>query len=582
MINQIIPKKKVYKNKTYNGIKIMEEDTYITCSNCNKEILQSDLLEGRNVCPNCEYHHKLKATDRIKWLCDDDSFKEIDQYMTQADPLNFEGYQEKLLFDKKKTSLNEAIICGEATINDEKCILAVMESDFRMGSMGTIVGQKIFNAAKLACKLKQPFVIYTCSGGARMQEGVWSLMQMAKTLEAFEMLNKAGLLSVVVLTNPTTGGVSASFATAADIVIAEPKAIVGFAGRKVIANTIKEELPEDFQTAEFLMKNGHIDDIVSRLEQKQYLTMLMKLFKAEQIDKKNHFSNCVTKLPFIKENSDSKGLTKAMDSLKIVRQMDRPSTLDYISYLFEDFVELHGDRMTSDDPAMITGVGFFHDRPVTVIGHQRGKDYSDNLKRNFGMPSPAGFRKARRIIEQSMKFNRPIITFVDTKGADPTAQAEMLNQSEAISQCTRQMLVADVPILSIVIGEGGSGGALAISTGNKLLMLKNAVFSVISPEGAASILWKNSQLVEKAAENLKITAQDLADFGIADGVIPEIDSDASSNVKKQAKIIDYYILKSLDELIQLNKEQIIEQRFNKYTTIGAHDSNKREEIKANV
>lgn len=567
MINHIIPKKKVYKIQTYNGIKKMEEDTYINCSNCNKGMLKSDFIENINVCPNCVHHHKFKTMDRIKWLCDDDSFEEIDHSMTPADPLNFEGYQEKLLFDKNKTSLDEAIICGKASINNEKCMLVVMERDFRMGSMGTIVGQKIFNAAKLACELKQPFIIYTCSGGARIQEGVWSLMQMVKTLEAFELLNKAGLLSVVVLTDPTMGGVSASFATAADIIISEPKAIVGFAGRKVITDTIKAELPEDFQTAEFLLKNGHIDDIVSRSEQKKYLTMLIKLFKEEQFYKQNRWSNSVTKLPFIKKK-DLEHLTNVMASLKMVRNMNRPSTLDYIEHLFEDFIEFHGDRMTSDDTAMVAGVAFFHGSPVTVIGHQRGKNYLDNLKRNFGMPSPAGFRKARRIIQQSMKFNRPIITFVDTKGADPTVKAEMLNQSEAISQCTRQMLNADVPIISIVIGEGGSGGALAISTGNKLLMLKNAVFSVISPEGAASILWKDSQLVEKAADNLKITAQDLTNFGIADGIIPEISSDASSNIEKQAKIMEYYILKSLDELIQLDKKQIIEQRFIKYTTIG--------------
>ncbi|WP_239254956.1 acetyl-CoA carboxylase carboxyltransferase subunit alpha [Listeria ilorinensis] len=261
----------------------------------------------------------------------------------------------------------------------------------------------------------------------------------------------------------------------------------------------------------------------------------------------------------------------AWDKFQVARHPDRPTTLDYISLLFEDFMELHGDRTFGDDPAIVGGLATFKGQPVTVIGHQRGKDTKDNLYRNFGMPHPEGFRKALRLMQQANKFGRPIICFIDTKGAYPGRAAEERGQSEAIARNLYEMSDMRVPIICIVIGEGGSGGALALGVGNEIYMLENAVFSVISPEGAAAILWKDASKAKKAAESMRITAADLFELGITDGIVPEVKGGAHHDLVAQAKAIEKTINKSLHRLTALSEDQLVEQRYNKYKQIGVYD-----------
>jgi acetyl-CoA carboxylase carboxyl transferase subunit alpha len=261
----------------------------------------------------------------------------------------------------------------------------------------------------------------------------------------------------------------------------------------------------------------------------------------------------------------------AWDKFQVARHPERPTTLDYIQLLFEDFFELHGDRYFGDDPAIVGGVATYHGMPVTVIGHQRGKDTKDNLHRNFGMPHPEGFRKSLRLMKQANKFGRPIICFIDTKGAYPGRAAEERGQSEAIARNLYEMSDFEVPIISIVIGEGGSGGALALGLGNQIFMLENAVFSVISPEGAAAILWKDAGMAKKAAESMRITANDLFDLEITDGIIPEVLGGAHQNVQEQARLIDETLAKSIRTLTSFTKEQLIEQRYTKFKKIGSFE-----------
>ncbi|MDP4154627.1 MAG: acetyl-CoA carboxylase carboxyl transferase subunit alpha, partial [Bacillota bacterium] len=226
------------------------------------------------------------------------------------------------------------------------------------------------------------------------------------------------------------------------------------------------------------------------------------------------------------------------DRVQIARFPSRPTTLDYIDYLFEDFFECHGDRTFGDDEAIVGGIAKFQGLPVTVIGHQRGKDTKENIRRNFGMPHPEGYRKALRLMRQAEKFRRPIICFIDTKGAYPGKAAEERGQSEAIAKNLVEMAGLTVPVICIVIGEGGSGGALALGVGNQIHMLENSTYSVISPEGAAAILWKDSSKAKIAAESMKITAPDLKQLGIIDEVIPEIKGGAHKNIEKQAEEIE--------------------------------------------
>lgn len=261
----------------------------------------------------------------------------------------------------------------------------------------------------------------------------------------------------------------------------------------------------------------------------------------------------------------------AWDKFQVARHSERPTTLDYIPYLFENFMELHGDRYYGDDAAIVGGIATFKGIPVTVIGHQRGKDTKDNLARNFGMPHPEGFRKALRLMKQANKFGRPIVCFIDTKGAYPGRAAEERGQSEAIARNLYEMSDMKVPIISIVIGEGGSGGALALGVGNQIYMLENAIFSVISPEGAAAILWKDASKAQKAAESMKITANDLYDLEITDGIIPEVKGGAHRDVEAQAKAIEKTLTKSLYTLMALSETQLVEQRYNKFKKIGVYE-----------
>lgn len=261
---------------------------------------------------------------------------------------------------------------------------------------------------------------------------------------------------------------------------------------------------------------------------------------------------------------------KPWDRVQVARHAERPTTLDYIQLLTEDFVELHGDRLYGDDAAIVSGIARFDGRPVTIIGHQRGKDTKENIRRNFGMPHPEGYRKALRLMKQAEKFNRPVICFIDTKGAYPGKAAEERGQSEAIARNLYEMAGLTIPVICVVIGEGGSGGALALGVGNHLHMLENSTYSVISPEGAAAILWKDATKAKVAAETMKITAPDLKQLGIIDEIIPEVRGGAHLDVKRQAEYMREVLRASLAQLISMTKEELVEHRYEKFKKIGAY------------
>lgn len=254
--------------------------------------------------------------------------------------------------------------------------------------------------------------------------------------------------------------------------------------------------------------------------------------------------------------------------VQIARHAERPTTLDFIGMIFTDFLELHGDRLYGDDPAIVGGIAKLDGRPVTVIGHQKGKDTKENISRNFGMPHPEGYRKALRLMQQADKFGRPIICFINTSGAYPGKAAEERGQSEAIARNLREMAGFGVPILCVVTGEGGSGGALAIGVGNRIYMLENAVYSVISPEGAAALLWKDASLALRAAESMKITAPDLLELGVIDGVIPEPFGGAHRDPAQQARLIKETLIEGLKPLLEMSPEQLVQDRYNKFKQIG--------------
>lgn len=293
---------------------------------------------------------------------------------------------------------------------------------------------------------------------------------------------------------------------------------------------------------------------------------LKKLTEDSEIDLTEEIKKMEARLEKLEQHIY--GNLKPWQRVQIARHPERPTTLDYIEEIFTDFIEFHGDRLYGEDEAVVTGIARFHGLPVTVIGQQRGKNTKDNIRRNFGMPHPEGYRKALRHMKQADKFNRPIITFIDTKGAYPGKAAEERGQSEAIARNLVEMAGLKVPIICIVIGEGGSGGALALGVGDHIHMLENSTYSVISPEGAAALLWKDSSQAEKAAESLKITAPDLKELGVIDEIIEEPLGGAHRNPGVQAANMEKVIQQSLEDLKGLTGEELIEQRWEKFKKIG--------------
>jgi acetyl-CoA carboxylase carboxyl transferase subunit beta len=416
---------------------------FVKCDKCGSTISKEEFDDNLSVCPRCSFHMPISAKERIESITDKSSFSEWKFEIKTKNILNSKGYDEKLEKIREKTNLYEAVISGRASIDDRKVAIVVMDSRFMMASMGYYVGEHITKTIEKATEERLPVIIFTASGGARMQEGIVSLMQMAKTAAALKRHHEKGLLYVTVLTHPTTGGVTASFASLGDIILAEPGALIGFAGQRVIESTIKQKLPEGFQSAEFQLKNGFVDKIVERKELRIEIDKILGLHvktKVNKIYSKIHKDKPVTKK--IKEKHTP------WEIVNLARDKNRPVATEYINKIFDDFIEFHGDRNFGDDSAIVGGIAKFKGKPVTVIGQAKGTDITTNVARNFGMPSPHGYRKSLRLMKQAEKFGRPIICFVDTPGAYCGITAEEggryivnLKQggsiSPLISECTK-------------------------------------------------------------------------------------------------------------------------------------------------
>lgn len=541
------------------------------CNKCGAAIVAEDVRNGYYICPKCHGYFRVHAYRRIEMIADEGSFEEWDKEMDFVNPLEFKGYEEKVRKLQEHTNLNEAVVTGKVMIGGNPAVVGVCDGRFMMASMGWIVGEKIARAVERATEEKLPVIIFTCSGGARMQEGIVSLMQMAKTSAALKKHSDAGQLYISVLTDPTTGGVTASFAMLGDVILAEPKALIGFAGPRVIEQTIGQKLPKGFQRSEFLLDHGFVDRIVEREEMKDVLARILAMHSgagAENGSKEEKDTKAAKDTMDAKKSENSEtGRTAAVSAwerVQLSRKKDRPVGTDYIDGLFTDFMEFHGDRYFKDDHAIVGGIAYFHGRPVTVIAQTKGKTTKENLDRNFSMPSPDGYRKALRLMKQAEKFSRPVICFVDTPGAFCGLEAEERGQGEAIARNLFEMSGLKVPVLSVVIGEGGSGGALAMAVADEVWMLENAVYSVLSPEGFASILWKDSKRANEAAEVMKLTAADLKKLGIVEDVIPEPENFSDTEMKPVLETLNERIGEFLIRYSELDTEKLTERRYTRF------------------
>lgn len=529
------------------------------CNKCGAAIITEDVKNGYYICPKCHGYFRVHAYRRIEMIADPGTFQEWDRDMEFVNPLDFRGYEEKVKKLKETTKLNEAVVTGKVCIEGNPAAVAVCDGRFMMASMGQIVGEKIARTVERATEEKLPVIIFACSGGARMQEGIISLMQMAKTSAALKRHSDAGGLYISVLTDPTTGGVTASFAMLGDIILAEPNALIGFAGPRVIEQTIGQKLPKGFQRSEFLLEHGFIDRIVEREEMKQVLGRILVMHSQQAHSFAEMEGGCEDAAVHAADEGRS-----AWDRVQISRKKGRPVGTDYIERIFTDFMEFHGDRYFRDDHAIVGGIAYFHGRPVTVIVQAKGKTTKENLERNFAMPSPEGYRKALRLMKQAEKFSRPVICLVDTPGAFCGLEAEERGQGEAIARNLFELSALKVPVLSIVIGEGGSGGALAMAVADEVWMLENSVYSVLSPEGFASILWKDSKRASEAAEVMKLTSYDLKQMGVIEHVIPEPAEYHVETMQPVCRELEKRICNFLKECEELSADSLTQKRYERF------------------
>ena len=540
-------KKTVKKDYTNRVVRM-----HVSCPSCKQTYDGATALENLYICPECGKYMTVSAKARITMLVDEGTFEPWFSKPKDENPLGLEGYEEKLEAARKKSGASEAVTIGKAKILGEDVVLGVCDPNFMIGSMGHEMGERITAAFERAIQEKLSVVLYCCSGGARMQEAIISLMQMEKTSAAVKLHSDAGLFYCSVLTDPTMGGVTASFATLGDVILAEPGARIGFAGPRVIQQTIGQTLPEGFQTSEFMLEHGMVDGILERKDARETLAYLLKVHRTDRSAAKKF--KVTQNLPRVPETVGEE--KTPWEKVKMCRNANRAAATEYIDRVFTEFYELHGDRCFRDDGALIGGLAMFNEMPVTILADLRGADFADRIKRNFGMPMPDGYRKAVRLMKQAEKFGRPVVTFINTSGAFCGVDAEERGQGEAIARSIMEMSGLKVPVLCILIGEGGSGGALATAVGNEVWMLENSTYAILSP--------KTEQRAEEAAAVMKLTAQELYKLDVVDRIIPEFGGADSETADEIADVMKSAMTAFFKKYSTMSGGEVAKDRYNRF------------------
>jgi acyl-CoA carboxylase subunit beta len=544
------------------------------CPACQAFVYHKRLKRNLGVCPECNHHFRLRPRERLTQLMDPDSFEDLGRDLEPLDPLSFSDskpYVERIRDAQRKTGLKSGVVYGAGTIEGFPIVVAMIDFGFIGGSMSGTVGEAITRAAERALETRTPLLVVSASGGARMQEGCVSLMQMAKTSLAVARLAEEGVLFVSLLTDPTYGGVSASYATLGDVLISEPGAHIGFAGPSVIEQTIHQKLPEGFQTAEFLLDHGMLDMVVTRENMRRTIRNLLEMHAGAEATRNGSRAD---RLPSVDgappvADPDTLPARDPWEVVQLARHIDRPRLLDLLGFALDEFHELRGDRLFREDRAIIGGLGRIGDLPVMVIGQQKGHTTSELMEHNFGMPEPEGYRKGMRLMRYAARFGLPLVTIVDTPGAYPGLGAEERGQSVAIAESIMLMSRLPVPIITVVTGEGGSGGALALATSDRLLMMENAYYSVISPEGCSTILFKDAAAAPRAAKALRITGPELLRLGVMDAVVPEPDGGAQNDPNAAGANLRSALVTTLRELLRLDTDELLAQRYERFRKFGA-------------
>ena len=530
------------------------------CPRCDASVSLADSWQRFRVCPTCRLHAQWPARARIESLADEGTFEEINPRLVSVDPLEFsdqQPYRERLLRARRVTGLSEAAVTGRCRIQGHEVVLAVVDFAFLGGSMGSVVGEKIALAFEQAIDRKTPIVTVVASGGARMQEGMLSLVQMAKTAAAARRTHDAHVPYISMLTNPTTGGIYASFASQGDIILAEPEALIGFAGPRVIAGVapVDAEQARRTHSAEYLFERGYVDAIIERPRQRTTIASILRLIGLRDY----HVSGPPIPQP------PRQAVDAAWDAVQVARHAERPTTLDYIERICPEFVELHGDRVYGDDRAVVAGLAEIGGKGVVIVGQERG--HGDPARRG-GQGLPEGFRKALRMMHLAERLQCPLVTFIDTPGAFLGVESEERGLAAALSQCLSEMSALPVPIVSVIIGEGGSGGALALGVADRVLMSEHAIYSVIAPEGAAAILYRDVARAPEVAAALKITAWDCLRLGVADALVPEPSGGAHTDPGFAATLLRDALVAALAEIQSTSGRKLAAERYRKFRQMG--------------
>jgi acetyl-CoA carboxylase carboxyl transferase subunit beta len=552
-----------------------EAGDWLSCPDCRSLLYRRRFERQGKVCYECGKHFRLTAAERLDRLLDAGSAEFVESGPAVHDPLRFtdlQPYAQRLARARVKTGNADAVLVARGTVRGTRVVVAAMDFEFLGGSLGAAAGEAVTTAAETALADRVPLLLVTASGGARMQEGLVSLLQMAKTSNAMAALDEAGLLTVTLVTDPTFGGVAASFATLSDLIVAEPGARMGFAGPRVIEQTIRRRLPAGFQTAEFLLEHGLVDDVRPRAELPHVLGALLAAGRPVSRTWGHGESDPVVRDHTALERRDLGQI------LERARHADRPTTLDHAAAWLDGFVELHGDRAGEDCAAIVGGLARLDGLPVVLVGHQKGHTTPELVRRNFGMPSPAGYRKVVRLLRLAGKLGVPVVTLVDTPGAYPGPEAESHGQANAIAECLRTLGGLPVPVVSVVTGEGGSGGALALGVADRVLLCENATYSVISPEGCAAILWRDPAAARTAARALRLDARSLLELGVIDGVVPEPPGGAHRNPERAGTFVRDAVVCALRELRGQDRAGLVARRRAKFRRFGTIEAAQRIEV----
>jgi acyl-CoA carboxylase subunit beta len=527
------------------------EEFELDCPTCGINLLGSELFDKFRVCPSCHRHFSLPARERLSLIVDPETFQESNAALISVDPLVFHDqlpFPDRLAEAQERSGVSEAVITGIGEIGGQATVVVLLDFHYLGGSIGVVAGEKIVLAMELAATRRLPLIVFCSGGAARTQEGMLSLVQIAKTASASARLHRAGVPFISVLTHPTTGGVYAGLGGQADIIFAEPGAWIGL-------NSARRLTPGLFEdgtiAAEEMLARGMIDDVVDRLKLRDILSNLLELFAVRG-----------TPRPDEPLATLSGGSVPAWEAEARTRNVERPTSQDYIRKLTSSFVELHGDRTTGDDLAVVCGIGRLDGITVAVIGQQRsGADTESRM-------TAAGYRKAVRLMRLAGHLELPLVTLIDTPGAAIGSEAEHEGIGMAIAQSLSMISMLPVPVISALIGEGGGAGAIALGIGDRILMQENAVYSVIGPDKAGMPIHRASSQASSPATSLKLTARECLRLGVVNTIVPEPAGGAHQDVDVAAAQLRIAIVQSLADLAGVGPRRLLEDRARKIRYLG--------------